>query len=264
MPLGTMIALGATISAFGSAFKGISNMISKSKQRAATRAEIQNQIKQGEADLADYEETLLDSYNKAMASLEDSRKSTQTSLGYTQTQRASDANTAAAVNLKSQELGYQELAQMLASNEQTVGSAVSNTAKTGFRNTGTNKNYVNEVQRQVTQNAAMALDKVKLSAAQSYYQAASNYLSQSASIESYKQNLDTIARNMEETTTTYSINKRQAEDKWAQKKDYLQQQYDAANEQWYSGLLDFSEVALPEFASIASSGIKTAVTAGLA
>ena len=221
--LGTLFWIGTAVSAAGGLLSGFSNAEKKRKEREQQKAQIQNAIKQGDADLTDYLETLTDSYKKATNALNDSYTQNKTSLGYTQTSRASNAQTSSMLNTKQSQLEYQELAQILASGKQSVGSAVQQTATSGFRNTGSNQNIVEEAQRQATYSATQAQAQVELSTAQRFASASSTYFSQSAQIEAYQQNLTSIERQKEETTNTYNINSRQAQDKWKQQKDLYEQ-----------------------------------------
>lgn len=218
MAWGVIAAIGIGAKLVGGLFSGWAARSAKEQALKAKRNEIRNAIKKGDDDLADYIEQLDNSYDIAMNSLEDSRQQNAMALGYTQTQKATDAMSSYTLNTRQSELEFQQLAQILASNEKSVGSTVQQASQSGFRNTGSNANNTEEAEKQAEYAASQALGQIQLSSAQRFKSAADNYFSQSANIESYQQNLETIARKKTENTNTYNLNKTQATDKWNQQK----------------------------------------------
>lgn len=256
--IGTLIGIGIGAKVLGGIFGGIAKMRAKQKALAAKKAEIRNAIKKGDDDLADYIEQLDNSYDIAMNSLEDSRQQNATALGYTQTQRESDALSNSMLNTKQSELEFQQLAQVLAGNEQSVGSAVQQQSQTGFRDTGSNANNVEEAQRQAEYSASQALGQIQLSSAQRFKNAADNYFSQTANIESYQQNLEIISRKKEENTTTYNLNKTQATDKWNQQKALYEKMLKSDDLDYTAtdAFFDITETATNVFSTFADYDLK--------
>ena len=259
MAIGTTLALiGVGAKVLGGLFGGWAASRAKRKALEAKRNEINNAIKKGDDDLADYIEQLDNSYDIAMNSLEDSRQQTATALGYTQTQRSSDAATNSMLNTRQSELEYQQLAQILSSNEKSVGSAVQQASQTGFRNTGSNANNIEDAERQAEYAASQALGQIQLSSAQRFASASSNYFSQTANIESYQQNLETIARKKTENTNTYNLNKTQATDKWNQQKALYEKMLksDDLNYTTADGFSDFLGTLTNTFSTFADYDLK--------
>ena len=174
-------------------------------------------------------------YKQSKLELEDEYKQSKNSLnyniGYTNILRNQNANTAAFSNTKNNQFMYEDLSQML---EEVVGSqghAVQNASLTGFRNTGTQQESLDEVNRAKQYQIERAVETIKLNSAQSFAAASENYFSATAQIEQYKANLANLEENFKNAKTSL-------ENQYTQNKAELDRARDEADYKFWEVMLD--------------------------
>ena len=142
-------------------------------------------------------------------------------------------------NTENQALMYAQLASLQRQNIQTVDSTVQSVATSGFRNTGSGANAINEASRRAAESYDQNLRTVQLSAYQNYMQAANDYFSSNIQIEGYRAS----SRNAQEN---YSLQRDMLESQYAYDREvtrgeigYWEGIRDNSNYGFWDGVADF-------------------------
>ena len=227
------------ISTGASALGGIGNVIQGKRQMEAQKAEAVYNLDQLQLQYDRLEE----SYTENQRQLEQSLSQTlsQNNQGIWSTERAQQNNLAVASvsNTENQALMYAQLASLQRQNIQTVDSTVQSVATSGFRNTGSGANAINEASRRAAESYDQNLQTVQLSAYQNYMQAANDYFSSNIQIEGYRAS----SRNAQEN---YSLQRDMLESQYAYDREvtrgeigYWEGVRDNSNYTFWDGLADF-------------------------
>ena len=240
-----MSALGWTQFALdiaGGFVRGTGSYIQKQNQYSANMAEASYNIKQLDLQLG----RLLETYNENQAQLDTTLKQTLSqnnqALYVTSVAQKNAATTASNANVANQENLYLQLATLQRQNLQSVGSAVSAAARSGFRDSGSNRNIIEETERTADESYEQARNQITLSAYTSFEQAASDYFSANVQMESYRES----SRNANENyrlqssmlTSEYRYNKQRTE----AERSYWQGVYESnkhAKNDFWQGVVDF-------------------------
>lgn len=220
--------LGGLFNAFGN--------IGESNRR---QAEIDRQKQQVSQEYNQYMENLEFSFNDTMNQLDKSYSSNRTQWMNTSDARSMESSFASTSSVMQSQNEYAELALSLAQAEQTVGSAIQSQATTGFRNTGSNTIAQAEAERITGAKIGLMRNQIKLTQAQRFQQASTNYFSQSAMMDSIKTNMDNILAQKDTEKNRYEMNKTQAKDRYDLQIKHLNQQRDDYE---YSGFDMFLDV----------------------
>ena len=224
--VGTMTAIGLGLTALGGLISGHFNAKARKAEVEAQKTEIDNALHRLDRNNKNQLDSLQQNYDHAIQSIDNSTVQNKSAMLATGNQRQMDASASAMLNLKQTDMQFKELAQLLASNEQAEGSAVSSVATSGFKMTGSGQNLLDDVKRQTSYRAQAALDNIKLTTAQNFQQAASNYFSQSVRLDNYQQALQTLKLQKAQTEEQYTLQKNQLSTEYEEEKKYLQEQKD--------------------------------------
>lgn len=227
------------ISTGASILGGIGNVIQGRRQMEAQRAEANYNIDQ----LGLQFDRLEESYNENQRQLEQSLSQTlsQNNQNIWSTERAQQNNLAVASvsNTENQALMYASLASLQRQNMATVDSTVQSVASSGFRNTGSGANVINEAGRRASESYNQNLRATQLSAYQNYMQAANDYFSSNIQIEGYRAS----SRNAQEN---YSLQREMLESQYAYDREvtsgeigYWEGIRDNSNYGFWDGVADF-------------------------
>ena len=213
------------------------NLKSGKEQRAANRAEASYNIEQLENQL----DRLLEQFNENQEQLETALD--QTIEGNNQSMWAADISQqnnleiAGASNEQKQALQYAQLASIQRQGSQSVGATVQSVSTSGFRNTGSAMNIVNETERSAREAYDQAYQQIQLSAYQSFMQAANDYFSANVTIEQYRESSRNAEENFdlqsEALLSQYEYDKERTEAEIS----YWQGVKKANKKKWYDNLI---------------------------
>ena len=192
------------------------------------------------------------SYEQSKLELETDFKQKNTTLNnainYTSKLRSQNANFASSVNVKNNQMMYEDLAIMLEEVTRSEGDVVQNMAMTGFRNSEgtTQKQVVIEAGRTSQYQIDRAVNSLKVNSAQAYYQASSDYWSATSQIEQYKVEV----KHLQES---YKVAKDSLDVDYENKKQELKSAYEDAEYEWWEGVLDFVTLGLRGTSNVLST-----------
>lgn len=191
----TVSVISLILAVAGGIMAGVGASMQGQKETEARRAEAQYNIDQLDLQLENLADTYEANQADLLADYRSTRRANNQSIWATEAARGANAGAAAYLNTENQGLMYEELAALQRSGLQSIGSAVNQASLSGFRNTGSARNLVDETRRNADASYDQSRRGIQLSAYQGYMQASNDYFSANVQLESYRQsNRDALER----------------------------------------------------------------------
>lgn len=227
------VSLGANI------VGGIGNITQGRKQAEAQKAEAEYNLDQLGIQYGRLEETYIENQRQLSSSLEQTLDQNNRGIWAAERTQQSNLATASVSNTENQALMYAQLASLQRENIQTVDSTVQSVATSGFRNTGSGANAINEASRRAAESYDQNLRTIRVSAYQNYMQAANDYFSSNIQIEGYRASSRDAREN-------YSLRKSMLDSQYAYDREvtrgeigYWEGVRDNSDYTFWDGLADF-------------------------
>ena len=177
--LGIKLGIGAV--------RGAGNIVSGIREAEAQKSEAEYNLVQLNTQFDRLGETLKENQDQLSASLADTLQQNSQGIFSASVAQQNSLQSSAVSNTENQAIMYAQLASIQRQNLQSIGSAEQAVATSGFRDTGSGANAIEETRRVAEQTYDTSRRQVQLSAYESYMQAADAYFSGNVQIEAYRE-----------------------------------------------------------------------------